>query len=112
MPVKDDIYGDVCVLSIDGDLSGDNVQASRTLVEKMMVEKLIVDFAIDFEKCPFIDSEGLEMLLWIKRRVDEGFGRVKLAVLDDHCRKIIEMTRLENHFECHGDLTQALQAMR
>ena len=112
MPVKEDIYGDVCVLSLDGDLSQENVSAARTLVEQMIQDKLIVDFAIDFEKCPFIDSEGLELLLWIKRRVDEVFGRVKLAVLDEHCRKIVEMTRLEHHFECHTDLTQALQAMR
>ena len=72
----------------------------------------LVDFVIDFEKTNFIDSEGLETLLWVKRKTEDLFGQVKLATLDENCKKILEITRLEHRFECHPDLPAALKTMR
>jgi hypothetical protein len=37
---------------------------------------------------------------------------VKLANLDENLRKILEMTRLGQRFECHADLAMALKTMR
>ena len=71
-----------------------------------------VDFVIDFEKVDFMDSEGLETLLWIKRKCEDRFGQIKLVKLDENCRKILEITRLEHRFECHAELAAALKTMR
>jgi anti-anti-sigma factor len=60
----------------------------------------------------FIDSLGLEALLWIKRKTDELFGQVKLINVDDNVRKILEITRLEPRFESQRDLATALKMMR
>ena len=67
---------------------------------------------VEREKADFIDSEGLETLLWLKRRCEDLFGQCKLVNLDENCRKILEITRLEHRFECHDDLTAALKTMR
>jgi hypothetical protein len=67
---------------------------------------------MDFQKCGFIDSEGLEALLWMKRRSEDLFGQIKLANLDENCRKILQITRLDHRFEMHGDLVGALKTMR
>ena len=48
----------------------------------------------------------------MKRRCEDLFGQIKLANLDENCRKILEITRLEHRFECHGDLATALKTMR
>lgn len=112
MPVRCDEYDKVCVIGIDGDLSADNAAALRTVVAEQIHARHMVDFVLDFEKCPFIDSEGLESLLWMKGRCDELFGQMKLAAIDDNCRKILEMTRLEPRFECQADLAAALKMMR
>jgi anti-anti-sigma factor len=67
---------------------------------------------MDLEAVSFIDSEGLETLLWIKRRCEDLFGQVKLINVDENCRKILQITRLEHRYETHPDLAAALKTMR
>ena len=112
MPIKCDEYHGVCVLSVDGDLSGEAGPALRRSAEERIARKQVADFVVDLEKSGFIDSEGLESLLWLKRRSEELLGRVKLAASNNHCLKILEITRLVHRFECHPDLQSALRTMR
>ena len=112
MPLKVDDYSSVCVISVGSDLAGEASKELRTAVDERIEQRRIVDFVVDFEKADFMDSEGLETLLWLKRRCEDLFGQVKLVNLDENCRKILEITRLEHRFECHGDLAGALKTMR
>jgi anti-anti-sigma factor len=105
-------YNNVCVLSLDGDLSGEANLIVRKLADERVDQRQIVDFVIDFEKAGFFDSEGLETLLWLKRRCEDLFGQLKLVNLDENCKKILEITRLEHRFESHPDLPSALKTMR
>lgn len=111
MPIRSDDYNQVCVLGVEGDLSGDNAVALRHSAEEKINNKQIVDFVIDLEKCSFMDSEGLESLLWLKRKAEDLFGQVKLVCIDDNCKKILEITRLASRFECQNDLAAALKTM-
>jgi anti-sigma B factor antagonist len=112
MPIKCEEYSQVCVMAVDGDFSVEQIPPARKHFEELIDKRQIVDFVIDFEKCGFIDSEGLETLLWMKRKSEDLFGQFKLTHLDENMRKILEMTRLEHRFECHTDLTAALKTMR
>jgi anti-sigma B factor antagonist len=112
MAIKYEEYNHVCVLTLDSDFHAGECEGVRKHVEQLIEKKQIVDFVVDFEKAGFIDSTGLETLLWLKRKAEDLFGQVKLAHLDDNCRKILEITRLEHRFECHADLTGALKTMR
>jgi anti-anti-sigma factor len=110
--VKCEEYNHVCVLTIDGDFAGDEVASARASAENLIENRQIVQFVVDFEKSGFVDSEGLEALLWLKRQCEDRFGQLKLAALDENLKKILEITRLEPRFECHADLTSALKTMR
>jgi anti-anti-sigma factor len=112
MAIKCEDYGNVCVVAPPGDVSGEVSLEIRGVVEERFEHRRAVDFVIDMEHAGFIDSEGLETLLWLKRKCEDLFGQVKLVNLDDNCRKILEITRLEHRFECHGDLAGALKTMR
>ena len=113
MPIKCEDYNNVCVIALDGDLSADGTAESlRKIAVERIDQRQIVDFVVDFEKSSFFDSEGLETLLWLKRRAEDLFGQLKLVNLDENCRKILEITRLEPRFECHNDLASALKTMR
>lgn len=112
MPIKYEDYGNVCVVAPDSDLAGEMTQDIRKSAEERIEQRRIIDFVIDFEKVDFIDSEGLETLLWLKRRCEDLFGQIKLVNLDENCRKILEITRLEHRFECHAELAGALKTMR
>ena len=112
MPIKSEDYNNVCVVSLDGDLTAEANQAVRQIADERIDQKQVVDFVLDFEKAGFFDSEGLETLLWLKRRCEDLFGQLKLVNLDENCRKILEITRLGHRFECHPDLPSALKTMR
>ncbi len=112
MPLKVDEYNNVCVLAPSADLSGTESVELRKTVEELVDKRQIVDFVVDCEKVGFIDSEGLEALLWVKRKAEDLFGQLKLANIDENCRKILEITRLEPRFECCLDLPTALKNMR
>ena len=110
--ITSDEYNGVCVLNIDGDLAGEGCAALRKLVETTIDLKQIVSFAVDLAKCPFIDSEGLQTLLWLKGRSDDLFGMMKVVGPDEHCRTIFAMTRLDARLDIEDDLTAALKGMR
>jgi anti-anti-sigma factor len=112
MPIKSEDYNNVCVVSLDGDLTAEANQAVRQVADERIDQKQVVDFVLDFEKAGFFDSEGLETLLWLKRRCEDLFGQLKLVNLDENCKKILEITRLGHRFECHPDLPSALKTMR
>jgi anti-anti-sigma factor len=112
MPVKVDEYEKVCVLEVDGDFSADNVHVAALALQQKTEGRRIVDFVLNMAKCPFIDSEGLEMLLTMKRKCEDLFGQVKLAELDENCKIIMRLTRLESRFETHDDMNDALKNMR
>jgi anti-sigma B factor antagonist len=112
MPVKCEEYNKICVMTPDGDLAGDDVANARAVASDRIENRQIVQFVLDLEKTPFIDSEGLEALLWLKRQCEDRFGQLKLAAPDENVKKILEITRLEHRFECAADLPSALKTMR
>jgi len=112
MPVRCDEFNQVCVITVEGDLTGDNSIAFRTIVDDHIERKHVIDFIVDLEKCSFIDSEGLELLLDLKHRCDEMHGQAKLVGVDENCAKILEITRLEHRFDRQADLAAALKMMR
>jgi len=111
MAIKSEDYGNVCVIALNGDFAGEVTKQVKDTAEQRIEQKRLVDFVIDFEKVDFVDSEGLETLLWLKRRCEDLFGQIKLVNLADNCKKILEITRLEHRFECHTDLAAALKTM-
>jgi anti-sigma B factor antagonist len=112
MSIKCEEYSQVCVMEAQGDFTADDAAAAKKSMEDYIDHRRIIDFVVDFQKCGFIDSEGLESLLWMKRRSEDLFGQIKLVNLDENCRKILQITRLDHRFEMHGDLASALKTMR
>jgi anti-anti-sigma factor len=99
-------------MTLDGDFIGEQIAAARKAFEERVDQQHIVDFVIDLEKTGFVDSEGLELLLWMRGKCESLFGQIKLASLDENVKKILEMTRLASRFESHPDLAAALKQMR
>ena len=108
MPVKQDEYNRTCVLTVIGDLAGEEVAAFQKHADASELN----DFVVDMEKSSFVDSEGLEALLALKSRCEDAHGQIRLAATEENVRKILEITRLAHRFETHPDLTSALRTMR
>jgi anti-anti-sigma factor len=115
MSVRVEEYEKVCVIEVMGDFTGDNAHQAAAALEQQTDPTRragMGEFVLDMTKCSLIDSEGLEILLRMKRRCEDQFGQIKLAGVDENFRTILRMTRLEPKFETHADLPAALKNLQ
>ena len=70
------------------------------------------DFVADLSKTEFVDSAGLETLVWLQDQCAEHLGQVRLAACSENVRKILEMTRLAARFDFHESVEAAVQSLR
>ena len=64
----------------------------------------------DMSGVGFIDSQGLEQLLWARDHCNENKQGIRLAGLDENCKTILEITRLENEFDRYAELSEAVRS--
>ncbi len=109
MRIKTQDYNNVTVVELQGDLDGDFVELfQNTITDIIAAHK--AGIVLDMSGVGFIDSEGLEKLLWSRDYCSENKSELRLAGLDENCAKILEITRLENEFDRYAELTEAVKS--
>jgi len=109
MKIRTQDYKNVTVVELAGELSADSVEMFRNTVSDIMkLQK--TGIVLDMSGTSFIDSSGLEQLLWAKDDCIENNRQLRLAGLDENCRKILEITRLEKEFEHYVELAEAVKS--
>ena len=109
MKVKTHDYNEVTVIEMQGDLDSDAVDLFQNTVTDIIANGK-TSFVIDLRSVGFIDGEGLERLLWAKDYCIENNCLFKLAGLDENCKKILELTRLSDDFDCYSELAEAVKS--
>lgn len=101
----------ISVITISGELTADQVDTFRRSCQERFTNG-ITDIVLDLEYLTFVDSAGLESLLWI---IDEGSargGQLRLVKPDPTVRKILEISRLERRFNIHESIESAAKSLR
>ncbi len=109
MNISCEEYDRIAVITIDGELSLDTIEAFKNTVQESLRDGR-VDFVVNFEKVSLIDSQGLEALLWLKDQCRENQGKVKLAALDEISARILNMTRIDQAFDICNELIEAVKS--
>ncbi len=104
-------YDHVSVVALNGELVADTADGLRQEIDARL-ERKVRFFVIDLEHATFIDSKGLEMLLYVQEQCDERLGQVRLCRPDESCRKILQVTRLDGRFDIFSDVAEAVKTMR
>ena len=102
-------YNDVTVLEIHGELDIDSAQTLQSSISEIIAEAQN-SIVLDLSCTSFIDSSGLEQLLWARDYCNENNCQLRLAGLDENCAKILEITRLDSQFDCYAELAQAVKS--
>lgn len=111
MKLRVDDYDQLAVLNLRGEFLGDDTdQLRKVAIERM--EKKVRDFVIDLSEAEFIDSKGLETLLWLQDEAVTQLGQVRLAACQDTVKKILQITRLAGRFESHDTVEAAVKSLR
>ena len=97
MKIKIQDYGNVTVVELQGELDADFAELfQNTITDIIAKNKTCIVF--DMSAVGFIDSQGLEQLLWARDYCNENKRELRLAGLDENCLRILEITQLEHEF--------------
>ena len=111
MKLSAEDYDQITVLTIEGDVTADEIdQVRKAATDKMAHD--VRDFVIDLTAVEFVDSTGLETLLWLQEQCGEKLGQVRLAGASETVHKIFDITRLASRFDCHDEVESALKSLR
>ncbi|MHC4992251.1 MAG: STAS domain-containing protein [Planctomycetota bacterium] len=104
-------HGPITVLTVSGDLTGDQVDAfRRSCLDRFATG--VRDIVLNLEYLTFVDSAGLEALLWVIDAASERGGKLRLVKPDPTVSKILEISRLERRFNIHESIESAAKSLR
>ncbi len=104
-------HGPITVITLSGDLTADQVETfRRSCLERFAVG--VRDIVLNMEHMTFVDSVGLEALLWLIDEASERAGQVRLVQPDETVGKILEISRLERRFNIHDSIESAAKSLR
>jgi len=109
MKVKIQDYNDVTVVELQGELDGDAVELFQNTITDIIAKRK-AGIVLDMSGVGFIDSQGLEQLLWGRDYCNENKRELRLAGLDENCMRILEITRLVNEFDHYTELAEAVKS--
>ena len=109
MKVKIQDYNDVTVVELQGELDSDVAELFQNTITDI-VAKHKTGIVFDMSGVGFIDSIGLEQLLWSRDYCNQNKRELRLAGLDENCMKILEVTQLKNEFEHYAELAEAVKS--
>ena len=99
------------IISVEGDLMAEQVDRFR----RLSLERLdgpTRDFVLDLEEADFIDSNGLEAIVWLQDSCAERLGQVRLSGCSEQVRQILHVTRLDLRLDQHDTVDAAVHSLR
>ncbi len=109
MRIKTQDYNDVTVITLQGELDIDAAGPFQNTVSDVIAARRN-GIVLDMSEVGFVDSVGLERLLWARDYCNENKCQFRLVGLDENCAKILEITRLENEFDRYAELAEAVKS--
>lgn len=111
MKISSQDYEHICVLTLSGDYTSDDVEQFKRIVSERRSAG-VRDILLECSALEFVDSLGLESWLRLQELLGQGGGQVRLINPDETVRTILRMTRLNLAFESHPSVESAVKSLR
>jgi anti-anti-sigma factor len=109
MRIETQKYNDILVVQLQGEFTGEAVKPFEDAVSGAFATR-ISGLVLDMSKVVQLDSRALEQLLTLNEQCRDRMRQLKLAGLDETCKKILEITRLLPQFDAYSELTEAVKS--
>lgn len=110
MELKVDKQNNVTVIEIAGDLDGASAETAQKEISKHIISGCRLVF--NMEKCTFISSAGLRVLLMSAKHIKRENGKGALSGLSGDIKDVMEMTGFDHIFNNYGTLSKAIEAVK
>lgn len=107
-PLTTEIFGDVMLVHVPEEIGGN--QGDAILESLRAAERS--NLVIDLDATETLDSRSLTLLLDIQDQLRDMDGEMKIVTTNAINRKILEMTRLDQHIEVFEDVVEAVKSLR
>ena len=102
-------YNDVTVVELRGTVDADSSEPLRSAITEIIAGPR-AGIVLNMSEVDFLDSQGLELLLWVRDYCRQNRVPLRLAGLVENCAKILEITRLQDEFDRHTELAEAVKS--
>jgi anti-anti-sigma factor len=110
MKIETQNYDNVTVVELHGDFVAEFIKSFQDTTSSIVAAGT-TGIVIDMTNVGFVDSLGLEQLLWLSDSCSENNRQFKIAGLDENCTKIFEITRLDSRFDTYNEVSQAVKSL-
>ncbi len=108
MNLPTEIFGNVVVIHSPEELTADQSVAFQSYLISQERQQVV----LDIDNSESITSEGLAALLDAQIKLREQAGDLKVATTNTVNRKILEITRLDEHLEVFDSVIDAVKSFR
>lgn len=108
MNLPTEIFGDVVVVHAPEELGNDQVDEFRAYLAGQDRKNVV----LDLDNMEMIDSAGLTALLEAQEKFRMDDGDVKISTSNNANRKILEITRLDQHLEVFDSVIDAVRSFQ
>ncbi len=108
MNLPTEIFGNVVVMHSPEELGVDQADSFAAYVTRQERSNVV----LDLDNTESLDSAGLTALLDVQARLRADDGDLKIATGNAINRKILEVTRLDEHLEVFDSVIDAVKAFR
>ena len=110
MKFKEELYGDVNVVSLDGKLVGGSEVNELHRVVKDCLDKKTNKIILDLRNVTWMGSVGIGILICCLSGVRHAGGDLRLSGVNEKVKRLLEITKLEKIFEVHPSIDQAVKS--
>jgi len=101
----------ITLVTVSGEFTADSIDVFKRNVSERL-NKAGRDFVVQISDVTFIDSAGLETLLWLQDEAAERLGQIRLVQPGEDVRTILHLTGLSPQFDIHDEMNQAIMSLR
>jgi anti-sigma B factor antagonist len=106
MKMPTEVFGDVVIVHAPEELGDDVATQFKNFITTLEQRKVV----IDLDGTETFDSEGLGCLLDVQDDLRESEGDLKIISSNKVNRKILELTRLNQHLEVFDSVIDAVKS--
>lgn len=108
MNLPTEIFGDVIVVHAPEDLGSEQADGFQAYLATLERSKIV----LDLDDTETLDSAGLTALLDAQDKLRSEAGEIKISTSNTANRKILEITRLDQHLEVFDSVIDAVKSFQ
>jgi len=104
--------GDTLIVSIKGELDHHTAEIARDRLDSLLEDKSLKNMVVDLSHLKFMDSSGIGVFIGRYKKLSERMGKLGAYGLNNHIRKIWEISGLHRIIDIYDNLEESLNGIQ